>query len=71
MGGAEATGSGSRSSSENKSAGTTASAQWTVVSMHAWDEKPNVPDVNMIDMSLKSPCLAIPCLANERLMEQA
>jgi len=29
------------------------------------------PEVNMIDMSLNSPCLAIPCLANTRLMEQA
>ena len=32
---------------------------------------PLQPEVNMIDMSLNSPCLAIPCLANTRLMEQA
>ena len=32
---------------------------------------PLQPDVNMIDMSLNSPCLRIPCLANQCLTEQA
>ena len=32
---------------------------------------PLQPDVNMIDISLNSPCLRIPCLANQCLTEQA